>query len=519
MKSWSLSEPQKKKTEEQNWIQSARQLRKHLLKDLHRPRYHLVTPEGICEPFDPNAALFWKGRYHLMYILQTEKGHSYAHISSRDLVHWHHHGIPLEPGDGDQMIFSGGAFVDKDGIPTLSYWGVGRGICIATSKDDDLERWDKSPHNPVIRETEKGLAVVRKEGTDVVYGAADPSAVWMRDGLYYMLTGNLLVLREYGLKRKISKHLGDTAYLFSSHDMEQWEYLHPFYESKRMWTQKDEDNMCPDFFPLPSSPDGGPPSDRHLMLFISHNRGCQYYVGRYEEDRFHPEVHGRMSWVDKAFFAPETLIDDRGRRIMWAWIHDGRRQETRKVSGWSGTLSLPRILWLGKDGTLRMAPAPELALLRYNHRRREDLFVPADEELSLTEVSGNTIELRVELKGSGVHQFGLKVARSPGGIEETLVLYDFTGEQLKIDTTKSSLGEGPKSIESAPLKLDDGESLKLRIFLDRSVVEVFANDRQAVMRRIYPTSADAREVILFSRGASSRVSLLEAWDMAPSNPW
>jgi len=136
-------------------IQSTRKLRAKLQADPYRPGYHIVTPEGLCGPFDPNGALFWEGRYHLMYIIQTEKGHCWAHISSRDLVHWRHHPVALEPGGADDGIFSGGAFVDKNGVPTITYWGLGNpcGICVATSTDDELERWTKSPHNPVIRET------------------------------------------------------------------------------------------------------------------------------------------------------------------------------------------------------------------------------------------------------------------------------------------------------------------------------------------------------------------------------
>ena len=90
-------------------IENTRRLRGILLRDRHRPAFHITTPEGVCAPFDPNGALFWKGQYHLMYIIQTEKGHCWAHISSNDLVHWRHHPLALEPGGADNCIFSGGA--------------------------------------------------------------------------------------------------------------------------------------------------------------------------------------------------------------------------------------------------------------------------------------------------------------------------------------------------------------------------------------------------------------------------
>lgn len=119
----------------------------------------------------------------------------------------------------------------------------------------------------------------------------------------------------------------------------------------------------------------------------------------------------------------------------------------------------------------------------------------------------------------GAQQFGVKVCCSSDGQEQTVIFYDAADKKLKIDTTQSSLGEGPKSVEGGPFELKPGESLTLRVFVDKSVVEVFANDRQAVMRRIYPTRADSHGAVLFSRGGVTEVKSIEAWDMAPTNPW
>jgi sucrose-6-phosphate hydrolase SacC (GH32 family) len=52
-------------------IEQTRALREKFLRDRHRPLYHFVSPEGVCNPFDPNGSIFWKGQYHLMYIFQT----------------------------------------------------------------------------------------------------------------------------------------------------------------------------------------------------------------------------------------------------------------------------------------------------------------------------------------------------------------------------------------------------------------------------------------------------------------
>ena len=122
------------------------------------------------------------------------------------------------------------------------------------------------------------------------------------------------------------------------------------------------------------------------------------------------------------------------------------------------------------------------------------------------------------MSGDGATRYGLKVRCSPGGEEQTLVYYDAETKKLSIDTRKSSIGDGPKSIEAGPLELKPGEPLKLRVYVDKSVVEVFANGRQAVMRRIYPTRSDSLGVVLYSEGGPTKVTKLEAWDMMPSNP-
>ena len=66
-----------------------------------------------------------------------------------------------------------------------------------------------------------------------------------------------------------------------------------------------------------------------------------------------------------------------------------------------------------------------------------------------------------------------------------------------------------RDIRTTPLKLSPGESLKLHIFLDYSVVEVFANDRVAMATRIYPTRSDSLGVEV----ASGHLTSLEAWEM------
>ena len=153
--------------------------------------------------------------------------------------------------------------------------------------------------------------------------------------------------------------------------------------------------------------------------------------------------------------------------------------------GWTGTFGLPRSLWLGSDGTLRMRPV---------------------KELEVTIRPGNAI------------RYGVKVCVSDDGREETIIYYDTSDRKLKFDTRKSGLEYGRKIIEEAPLELKKEEPLVLRIFVDKSIVEVFANDRQAIGRVVYPTLM-GMGIRLFSEGGNIEVKSLKTWKLSPSNPY
>ncbi|MCX5653112.1 MAG: GH32 C-terminal domain-containing protein [Planctomycetota bacterium] len=515
-KTWSFTSPVPDEV-----VRSARLLRERFLADPYRPTYHFCVPEDMGMPGDPNGAFYHNGRYHLMYLYnRSGSGFCWGHISSPDLVHWRHHPDAIGPGNGDEGCFSGGAFVDDDGTAYLSYWMLwgAKGIGLAKGQGPDFDSWRKLETNPVIKSTEWGVTEVEDpNGRSLFYGSADPSNIWKKNGRYYMLTGNLLVLDKIGRAREAPlSEQGDRLYLFVSDDLKTWKYLHVFYERKPEWTDRSEDNMCPSFLPLPSNPEGGPASGKHLLLFISHNKGCQYYVGDYRDDRFFPNNHGRMTWVDNTYFAPEALTDGQGRQIMWAWLLDNPSGEKEK--GWSGVYGLPRSLWLGDDRTLRMQPVKELESLRSHEKSWNALMLSDGETKALEGVAGDSCEIGIEIVVGTAQRCGLKVRVSGDGREETLLYYDAKAKELVFDSTRSG-DAGRKVVERAPLALKPGESLKLRVFVDKPVVEVFANDRQAICRRVYPTRSDSLGVVLFADGGQARFNSVKVWEMAPSNPY
>ena len=464
---------------------TARNLRDRISRDPSRPGYHFVVPEGVASPFDPNGAIYWKGRYHLFYIFQDKrsgrKSDHWGHLSSTDLFHWHHHPTGLLEG-----MYSGNCFINKDGVPTICYHQFGQGNAMAVALDDDLDEWKKLDSNPITPKTQQGDEHHGK------YRSWDPFG-WLEGDTYYAIFGG----ERPGIVK--SPTLGG-----------EWQYVGDLFEHGVDGVSLDEDVSCPDLFKL---------DDRDVLLCISHRLGCRYYLGEWKNEQFHPESHAQMSWVDHSFFAPESLEDDKGRRIMWAWLLDAPEFGVRWEHGWSGTMSLPRILSLGDDGQLRMDVPEEIEALRYGAFRKEDFAVQSGADLAIDGIGGNSFELYIEMESSEASEYGVKVCVSPDGQEKTAVFYDAAENKLKVDTHKSGPADTPKGIEAGPLALKEGERLKLRVFVDKSVVEVFANSRQAVMRRIYPSQPDSVGVCLFSTGGTTQVHTLQSWNISPSNPY
>lgn len=503
--------PMREIAETERLIAAGLALRERLATDWHRPRYHFLPPAGWMN--DINGPLFWKGRYHLFYQANPDQAYwrwmRWGHASSADLVHWVHHPTALTPdedGPDREGCFSGGAVVNE-GVPTLVYHGVPEGTCLATSGDDDLLEWAKHPANPVIRVPRAGEADYGR------YGVYDPCA-WRHRDTWYALCGG-------------RGDTGDTAYLFSSPDLVHWTYRHPFYRSDRRWTELDEDCAVPDFLPL---------GNRHLLLFCSHLQGSQYYLGRYRRERFEPLTHQRLSWPGGLLGGGITMRDGRGRRLYFDWVREARSEQAQRLAGWSGVMTLPRVLALPRDGVLRVAPAPELQVLRRSPHQRDGLAVGADREAVLEEVAGPCLELAVQIEPTAAERVGVKLACSPDGAEQTAVYFSPSRGTLTVDTSASSLdpevryyhyrnpaalarlaeGEREVSGQTAPLSLACGEALGLRVFVDHSVLEVFANGRQVLTTRIYPTRRDSVGVRLFAHGGAARVGRLEAWHLAPT---
>ncbi len=453
--------------------------------DRHRPQYHFLPAANWMN--DPNGLIQWGGRFHLFYQYNPYGAVSatkhWGHAVSADLVHWEHWPLALAPTPGgpDKDGCYSGCAVDDGGVPTLVYTGIRPEVqCIATTSDG-MRTWNKWSGNPVIAAPPEGLDAT---------GFRDP-CVWREGDVWRMAVGSGV------------RGVGGTVLLYQSSDLRRWDYVRPLCTGEsnstgHMWE-------CPDLFPL---------AHKHVLVISPQPLGKSLYlVGTYADDRFVPE---NRAVVDGGghFYAPQTLLDDRGRRIMWGWLWEGRSQEAQVAAGWAGVMSLPRVLSLQPNGVIGWDVAPEVSALRLDGTVLHAIQVSSDTVVPVDCAEGNALEMLLEWMPTSARSFGLAVCKSPDGEEQTVIRYDAAQEQLFIDRRASSTdGDTIRDVRGAALALREDEGLRLHVFLDHSVLEVVANGRVCLSSRIYPAREDSIGTSLVAMGGSVTVDRLEAWTM------
>lgn len=454
--------------------------RKRLSADRYRPAYHFVSPESQLN--DPNGLCFWQGRWHLFYQgypadefpdpadLAKRRQH-WGHAVSEDLIHWRDLPYAIYPGI-ERMCFSGSTVVEPHQVVAY-YLGIHAGQMVAIAKDPLLLNWEKPGGRPVN-------------------SPSGDSCIWKEGDTYFGLVGATLV---------------------SSKNLTDWT-SHGFFLEDNPFPLGDA-SACPNFVPI---------GDKHLYLSFSHTFGGQYLLGDYHRQnrKFKPYAHGRFNHgrvSPGGVHAPSAAADGKGGVINILNINDGESSKE-----WDQIMSLAQQLTLGPDAQLRIAPVDAVTSLRGNHQHIGETILPANQEIVLESITGNTMELVVEIDPKMSRWVQLNVLRSPNAEEQTsITFYNFdrklsvwydTPGVITLDGTRSSTHPDTwiRPPERADLVRGDAP-LKLRVFLDRSVVEVFANEKLYLAQRVYPARADSLGLSLRAQGQEATLKRLDAWSM------
>ena len=454
-----------------------------LVSDAHRPAYHFLPPKGWMN--DPNGLIHFRGEYHLFYQHNPEEAVArnivWGHGVSKDLVHWKPLPVALRPDKPyDKDGVWTGCMVDDNGVPTAVYTGVHPEVqCIATSRD--MMTWEKAPENPVIPAPPEGMQVT---------GFRDPY-VWRSREWWYAVVGSGI------------RDVGGAILLYRSRDLRRWEFLQPALVGEKAKTG--EMWECPNLFPL----------GRKWVLWTSPVPLGRviYFVGAFRNHRFIPDYQGEMD-LGGCFYAPQSFRDAKGRRILFGWLWETRDQAMSQHAGWAGVQSLPRQATLSRDGRLLFQPVAEVRALRRQRVSLKPRSLRPGEEVAAGDLQGDCWELQVEMTAGESSRCGVRLYHTADEGQVTSILFSQAEGCVVIDRTHSSRHETvARDVRSAPLTLQNGEPLRLQLFVDRSVIEVFVNGHTCLTSRVYPEGGARFAPRLFAIDGTARLVRAEGWTL------
>ncbi len=308
---------------------------------MERFDYHFEPNYGWIN--DPNGVIQFNGQYHVFFqhnpfAPKWDKMH-WGHAISDDLIHWTQTVNALHPDmyyENNEGCYSGSA-IEKDGKLYVFYTGASKELkqtqCVAVSEDG--LHFEKYKNNPVLTHDE-----ARDDGN-----FRDPKVLKYNDR-YYMVTG--------AAQGEVGRVL-----LFTSEDLLHWEFVNVLFETADFGGTLE----CPDLFEL----DG-----KWVLMFSAMKPTVApsvFLIGSFDGRSFTPESIC-YSEIGRDFYAPQTLLDDKGRRIMHAWYHHWGK-ELIDGADTAGALVIPRELHI-KNGRIVNYPVAEAQhLLRENDEHVE----------------------------------------------------------------------------------------------------------------------------------------------------
>lgn len=417
--------------------------------DPGRPVYHFHSPAQWHN--DPNGTIYYNGWHHLFYQLNpygSEWGNMHwGHARSRDLVNWEHLPVALAPSKdkGENHVFSGGAILGPDGRPRVFYTSIGDRQpeqWLAEPVDDSLIEWKKFPGNPALS--------MRLHGSLAVNEWRDPFPFREGGETYIVCGGN----------QSLSGGQGSVfLYRASNKDLTEWKFLGPIFvhPDRAVWNIE-----CPNLFRVGNK----------WMLIVSPHGPTQYFVGDLDltRPRFIPERQGILD-PGKSYASNISRTPD-GRTLLWLW----GRTETPAGKGWNSVMAIPRVLAINATGDPVQAPIAEIDTLRGEKIEVADLALTKD---SRAVASGDCLDLSLEIEVTGNAPAGLRV-------RGTEIAYQPGNGSLKVGATTGFAGRG--------------KTVKLRVLLDKRVVEVYANNGAAAIFETVDAWNGPAAVELFAQG-------------------
>lgn len=461
----------------------------------YRPQFHFTPIRNWMN--DPNGLVYFEGEYHLFYQYNpfgNEWGNmSWGHAVSRDLVHWKHLPIALEP-DELGMIFSGSAVVDERNTSGFFIGKSGGLVAIYTSAGETQQQ-------SIAYSTDNGRTWTKYEGNPVL---PNPGITDFRDPKVFW--------HDKTQKWVMALAAKDRVMFYASQNLKNWTYLSEF-------GMKEGDHSgiweVPDLFELPVD---GNPSHAKWVLKVDINPGeknpgsrGQYFIGRFDGTKFVNENSpDKVLWTDfgKDFYASFSWNNLPGRRVWIAWMNNWQYPDKTPTFPWRGAMTIPREVALNtipQEGIrLVQTPVRELQQLRTNAKTVSNKSISPGSHL-LSGFQDDAFELTAEFELDTATEFGFKVRK--GDHEETIVGFDANRSEMFVNRTHAGNAHFspffPGEYRGSLFPRD--KRIKLHLFVDRSSVEVFGNDGERVITSLIFPSPESRNVELYANNGTVKL--------------
>ncbi|MCA0755990.1 glycoside hydrolase family 32 protein [Paenibacillus sp. N4] len=452
---------------------------KHHFDQPLRPQFHFTPASNWLN--DPNGMVYYDGEYHLFYQHHPDSSvwgpMHWGHAVSTDLVHWEHFPIALYP-DHNGTIFSGSAVVDWN--DTSGFFDGKAGLVAIYTQTETIPGSDLSKQRQSIAYSkDNGRTWIPYEGNPVLADERfadfrDPKVFWHRESEQW-----IMVLAA-----------GDRLFLYRSPDLKAWTFASEFGAQDG---SHDGVWECPDLFELPV--EGGEGASKWVMIVsIGDDPACpegsrtQYFTGEFDGFAFtNDNPADTVLWLDhgRDNYAGVSWSDAPGlesERLFIGWMNNWKYANLIPTSGWRGAMTLARKLTLRQapEGVrLVQKPVESLSQLRLAGSEWQNERIGPEASLLCGAGSG-LLELEADFEPGTASEFGIKLL---AGGKETVIGYDTAAGELFIDRSDSGIIDFQAEFgcrHAAQLPAKDGR-IKLQLWLDRSSVEVFADEGGVVM--------------------------------------
>lgn len=480
-------------------IESMLDLSEVAWRDPDKPSFHVMPRGGWMN--DPNGPIYYKGRYHLFYQHVTTGcewnwGIVWGHATSRDLVHWEHIGLALEPTPGGfdaDGCFSGCCTLDPENgnAPTILYTGVrlrsnpdcgplppqecdlqlpfieSQGMAVALPGDEKLQKWAKMdspvlplppPNMPLVGWRDPfvfqqggdgkdwiilmGSGIKGEGGAVLVYKTPSLQADWQLSGLLCLGDADTGAMWECPLLTKLKPYKerppqGPVHALGLKRSISGSGGLSGDLDVDGRAIMNIQAELVDSKQHLVEAPTVSADIDEKYqhLLCISPDAPTNpviCYLGHYEDLKFNLEEAKGPFRLDLGDILYAPNISEDPQGRSLLW---GWLQERRKVGSYeySGCLSLPRVLSL-KGNKLMQQPADEIEGLRHGATWHDaDLMLYPEEPTPLPRVGGEALDMSITLERGSSDAAGL-LLRSwhIGGEGSAAIVFDWERNSLEV---------------------------------------------------------------------------------------